>query len=136
MSLLDCDLDKLDDLVISYDDFVKYLQNHCPHALWNKTSSWNYKQVSYIRITDGYRVDNQTRSKNEYEGHPMKLGIKTDAFHSTIEIIPTDDGGVELNANKHSSFTFPIITTEEVPPAILNALEPIKDRLEIIYGVL
>ena len=152
MSLLDIEktkseLSELDYML--YDNFVKFLEKHVPRSLWDHSREPGMPprhaiNVSYIKLSEPTRIrkiDNDSEICNDVEMYnmnhiPTQIGLVVNKVHSCIHITPTDDGQVNLEWPKFTSATFPILTTSDVPKGILNVLEPIKDRLEIIYGIL
>ena len=155
MSLLDIDktkaeLSELDYML--YDKFVKYMEEHVPRPLWDHSREPGMPprhtiNVSYIKVskpTRIHQIDNDPEICNGDlineslvgEFIPTQIGLVVNKIHSCIYITPTDDGQVNLEWSKFTLATFPILTTSDVPKGVLNVLEPIKDRLEIIHGIL
>ena len=141
MSLLDIEktkseLSELDYML--YDNFVKYMEEHVPRPLWDHSNSCpgTMRDVSYIKIESVIPVRITKEENYEYDSIEPMLGGVVSKRHMCIYITPTDDDLVNLEYPEYSSLTFPILTTSDVPKGILNVLEPIKDRLEIIYGIL
>ena len=140
MSLLDIDetmkeLAELDYLL--YDNFVDYLSKHVPEKLWDHSmyDDRRWTSVNYIRFKPNIRVD---KLENTCKDDTISIAETISAWHTCINITPTDDGLVDIEFPKYIHYSFPILVypNEHVPKTILKLFEPIKDKLEIIEGCL
>lgn len=140
MSLLDIDetvkeLAELDYLL--YDNFVDYLSKHVPKKLWDHSGydDRRWTSVNYMRFMPNIRVD---KLENTCKDDIISIAAMTSAWHTCINITPTDDGLVDIEFPKYIHYSFPILVypNEHVPKTIMKLLEPLGDNLQIIEGCL